>query len=175
MGLCLASRPAALRPPFRPPVLAVLAALTLLSGCAWLAPPLQPRGNRVDALELNKLVPGKTTQSDAQALLGSPTAKATFDPNTWLYIGQMTRPQVGGTNLVASQDVVELRFNQQGILTGTRRLNKKDALAAPMIARTTPSPGTETSFFQQVFGNVGRFNPGLGTNPGPTAGAPVTQ
>jgi hypothetical protein len=33
-----------------------------------------------------------------------------------------------------------------------------------VIARTTPSPGTEASFLQQLLGNIGRFNPaGVGS------------
>ncbi|HET6184268.1 MAG TPA: outer membrane protein assembly factor BamE [Acetobacteraceae bacterium] len=160
-----------MRPQLR---LLTLLSLALLSGCGWLAPPAQPRGNIVNQAELAKLVVGKTTQSEAQALLGSPTAKGTFDQNVWNYVGQMTRPQIGGTNQVLAQDVVELRFNDQGVLQSVRHLNKAQALAAPMIARTTPSPGTEASFLQQLFGNVGKFNPGLGSQ-GPTAGAPVAR
>jgi hypothetical protein len=41
-----------------------------------------------------------------------------------------------------------------------------------VIARTTPSPGTEANFFQQLFGNIGRFVPG-GAGPAPGGGAPT--
>ena len=44
-----------------------------------------------------------------------------------------------------------------------------------VIARTTPSPGTEASFMQQLLGNIGRFNPtgigGAGTGGGSSGGA----
>lgn len=147
-----------------------------LAGCGWLGPPLQPRGNRVDAREMGKLVPGKTTETEAQALLGSPTAKGTFDPNVWLYVGQMTRPQIGATNHVASQDVVRLQFNQQGVLVAARRLSQKNALSAPMVARATPTPGTETTFLQRLFGNIGNYNPGFGQqSTSPAGGAPLMQ
>ncbi|MGA9867092.1 MAG: outer membrane protein assembly factor BamE [Acetobacteraceae bacterium] len=142
----------------------------LLGGCGLLGPAPLPRGDRVDADQLKQLVPGVSTQADATALLGSPTAKATFDPNTWLYIGQMTQPVIGGTLSVLSQNVVELRFDDRGVLRGVQALDKANGFPVTVVARTTPSPGTEASMLQQLFGNVGRFTPG-GVNVGPTAPA----
>lgn len=146
-----------------------------LSACALLGPAPQPRGNHVDADQLKQLVPGVSTQADATALLGSPTTKATFDPNTWIYIAQMTRPIIAGTQAVLHQEVVALNFDDRGVLRGLQTLNKSNALGATMVSRETPSPGTEASVLQQLFGNVGRFTPG-GVSAGPTpAGGAQTQ
>jgi hypothetical protein len=41
-----------------------------------------------------------------------------------------------------------------------------------VVARTTPSPGTEAGFFQQLFGNIGRFVPGATSAQGIGGGAP---
>lgn len=148
----------------------------LLAGCGVLGPAPLPRGDRVDSDQLKQLVPGVSTQADASALLGSPTAKATFDPNTWLYISQMTQPVIGGTLSVLSQNVVELHFDDRGVLRAVQRLDKANGLPVTVVARTTPSPGTEASVLQQLFGNVGRFTPG-GVNTGatPPAGGAQTQ
>lgn len=164
--------PRALRPSLRA---AVLLGGCILGGCAFLAPTPQPRGNHVDPDQLKQLVPGVSTQADATALLGSPTTKATFDPNTWVYIGQMTRPVVAGTQAVLQQKVVALSFDDRGVLRGVKTLNKNDSLGATMVSRETPSPGTEASVLQQLFGNVGRFSPG-GVSAGATpAGGAQTQ
>jgi len=152
----------------------VLLGSCLLAGCGLLGPAPLPRGDRVDSDQLKQLVPGVSTQADATALLGSPTAKATFDPNTWLYISQMTQPVIGGTLSVRSQNVVELHFDDRGVLRGVQALDKANGLPVTMVARTTPSPGTEASVLQQLFGNVGRFTPG-GVNVGPTAPAGGAQ
>src|SRR5215470_15566276 len=77
------------------PFLVLLAGL--LGGCTWLGPQPQLRGNRVDADQLKELVPGTSTRADVTALIGSPTAKATFDDNTWLYVSEVTRPRIGRT------------------------------------------------------------------------------
>ena len=126
------------------------------------------RGNRVDADQLKELVPGTSTRADVTALIGSPTARATFDDNTWIYISEVTRPRIARVQGVLSQDIVVLSFNEQGVLQDVKRLNQEDALPVTVVARTTPSPGTEASFLQQLFGNIGRFNAAPSS---PTAGA----
>ena len=151
----------------------MLAAGLLLAGCGWLAPPPQVRGIHVDSDQLKELVPGTSTRADVTALIGSPTAHATFDDNTWLYIGEITQPRIGQTLAVLKQQVVVLTFNDQGVLEHVETKDKNDALPVTVIARTTPSPGTEAGFFQQLFGNIGRFTPGTGSSAGMGGGAPT--
>jgi outer membrane protein assembly factor BamE (lipoprotein component of BamABCDE complex) len=143
--------------------LAAFAALLLLSGCSFFQAPSVVRGNRIDPDDLKELVPGTSTRADATALLGSPTARASFDENRWIYISLVTRPRIGRVQGVLSQNVVVLSFNDQGVLQNVEQLNADDALPASVSARATPSPGTEASFMQQLFGNIGRY----------TAGAPA--
>ena len=50
---------------------------------------------------------------------------------------------------------------------------EQDALPVSVVSRTTPSPGTEASFLQQLLGNIGRFNPAGGATPGIGGGAPA--
>ncbi len=146
--------------------------VTLLTACSVVQAPKQLRGNRVDADQLKELVPGTSTRADATSLLGSPTAKATFDDNTWIYIGETTRSRVGRTPGILQQDVVLLSFDNGGVLRGVKRLNQDDGLTVSVVSRATPSPGSEASFLQQLLGNVGKFSAGGpstgGTNPGGT-------
>ncbi len=136
----------------------VLAACLFLGGCGWLMPPPQVRGNRIDPEQLAELVPGTSSRADVTALIGSPTARATFDDNTWLYVTELTQPRIGATLAVLDQQVVVLTFNDRGILNDIRHVSKDDGAPFVMVSRTTPSPGTEASFLQQLFGNIGRFN-----------------
>ena len=138
--------------------LLLLAGVT--SGCSVFAPPAQLRGNKVDAEQLKDMVPGTSTRADATSLLGSPTAKATFDDNTWIYISEKTQPRVGRTPGIASQDVVALTFDDRGVLRGVKHLTQDDAKPVSVVSRATPSPGSEASFLQQLLGNVGRFSTG---------------
>lgn len=131
----------------------------VLSSCAWLMPPPQVRGNKVDPESLKELVPGTSTKADVSAVIGSPTAHDTFDDNTWLYISEMTQQRIGRTLGETDQNVVVMNFDERGVLKAINKLDKADALPVSVVARTTPSPGTEASFMQQLLGNIGRFNP----------------
>ena len=141
-----------------------ITALLLLAACSVVEAPQTLRGNRVDADVLKDLVPGTSSRADATALLGSPTAKATFDDNTWIYIGETTRTRVGRTPGIVQQDVVVLSFDAGGVLRGMKRLNQDDAMSVDVSSRATPSPGSEASFMQQLLGNVGKFNAGIPGN-----------
>lgn len=149
----------------RPTTAFAIAALTL-AGCSVVTSLQQVRGNKVDPDQLNELVIGTSTRADAQSLLGSPTAKATFDDNSWLYITETTQPRVGRIQGVNDQGVVVLSFDQGGVLRQVKRLDQADSQPVGVVARATPSPGSESSFMQQLLGNVGKFTPG-----GPSAGS----
>jgi outer membrane protein assembly factor BamE (lipoprotein component of BamABCDE complex) len=156
--------------------LVVLGILTLLGGCSSIKvsdlnvfrPPETLHGNRVDAYRLEELVPGTSTQADVTALIGSPTIKATFDPNTWLYLSEVTKVRIAQTPGVDNQAVVALSFDDRGMLRDIKKLDTADALPVTVVAGATVSPGTSASFMQQLFGNIGRFN-ATGA-PAPTAG-----
>jgi len=121
-------------------------------------PPPQTRGNKVEPEQLKELVPGTSSKADVTALIGSPTQKATFDENTWLYITELTRPRVGRTLGVLDQAVVVLSFDDRGVLRGVKTVTNAEAVPVSVASRTTPSPGTEASFMQQLLGNIGKFN-----------------
>jgi outer membrane protein assembly factor BamE (lipoprotein component of BamABCDE complex) len=145
----------------------------LLSSCGWLMPPPQLRGNRVDPEQLKELTPGTSTKADVTAVIGSPTAHGTFDDNTWLYISEVTQQRIGRTLGELDQNVILMNFDDKGVLTDIQKLNKDNSLPVSVVARTTPSPGTEASFMQQLLGNIGRFSPTGGGAPGGGGGAPT--
>ncbi|MGD0105445.1 MAG: outer membrane protein assembly factor BamE [Rhodopila sp.] len=148
----------------------LLTSCLLLSSCGWLMPAPQLRGNRVDPDSIKELTPGISTKADVTAVIGSPTARDTFDDNTWLYISELTQQRIGRTLGEIQQNVVVLNFDDKGVLKSIDKLNQENALPVSVIARTTASPGTEASFMQQLLGNIGRFNPtGAGT-PGGAGG-----
>lgn len=155
----------------------LLAACLLLSSCGWLLPPPQVRGNRIEPDSLKELTLGTSTKADVAAVIGSPTAHDTFDENIWLYISEITQDRIGNTQGELDQNVVVLHFDDKGLLRTIDKVTKSDELPVTVIARTTPSPGTEASFLQQLLGNIGRFNPtaGLGNTaagPNGAGGAP---
>lgn len=142
----------------------------LLAGCEAVKLPRDVRGNRVSAEQLAEIVPGVQTRSDVAALLGSPSVPAAFDDVTWYYVGGMTRQRIGQMQALDDQQVVAVRFSPDGTVATVERLTLEDATKVQPVARITPTPGTETSLMQQIFGNVGRFSPGGARQPGGNTG-----
>lgn len=140
--------------------LAAVLALALLAGCAAIKSPTQARGHKVDEDLLKELVPGTSSRADVTALLGSPTAHATFDDGIWIYVASVTRTQIGRMPGIDNQDVTVITFNDAGIVQNIRRLNQDDSVPVDVVGRATPTPGSETTFLQEFLGNVGRLNPG---------------
>ena len=60
--------------------------------------------------------------------------------------------------MTAPIDIV-LTFDDNGILRNVKHLDQDDGQDVDVVARTTPSPGTEASFMQQLLGNIGKFVP----------------
>ena len=147
-------------PPVRRYAPLLLLALGLLGACSALEYPPQTRGNKVTEDQMKDLVPGTSTRADVASLLGTPTAKASFDDNTWIYISEVTQPRVGRTQGINSQDVVIASFDDRGVLKTIKQLDKSDAKPVSVVSRATPSPGSESSFLQQLLGNVGKFSAG---------------
>lgn len=156
--------------------LAPLLAAALLGGCGWITDSLGPapvqRGNRVDAERLTQITPGVQTRTDVEALLGSPTARGTFDEDNWYYISSRTRLQPARFLEVEDRRVVAISFNRQGVVSGVRELGEADGRNVAVVRRETPVPGNERTLLQALFGNLGR--PGTGTagpsNPANTGG-----
>lgn len=146
----------------KPAVIRKLPILLLLAlpACSVVATPETFRGIKVDADQLKELVVGTSTKADATSLIGSPTIRATFDENRWLYISETTHPRIGRTPGILTQNVTELRFDDKGVLRGVKQFGLDDSRSVTVASRATPSPGSEASFLQQLLGNVGKFSTG---------------
>nr|WP_048855711.1 outer membrane protein assembly factor BamE [Komagataeibacter xylinus] len=138
---------------------AVIGAGIALSGCSVFKPSTIQRGSLVEADDYNKLKIGETTRSDVMDAMGSPTGRATFDDNTWLYVSMKQVIVPISFPRVRRQEVVVLTFDQDGILRNLRTLHKDDARYVSMAPGKTPTPGTKINIMQQILGNVGRYNP----------------
>lgn len=134
--------------------------MLLLAACSVIETPRTARGNKVDPDQLKDLIVGTSTKADVTSLLGSPTARATFDDSRWLYISEMTRTRIGRTPGIIEQNVVVVNFDQSGVLRGVQKLGQDDSKDIAVVSRETPSPGSEASIMQQLLGNVGKFSTG---------------
>ncbi len=134
--------------------------LIALTACSVIETPRTQRGNKIDPDQLKELVVGTSTKADVSSLLGSPTARATFDDNRWLYISETTRTRIGRMPGIMEQNVVVMDFDPAGVLRGVQQFGQDASRDVAVVSRSTPSPGSEASFMQQLLGNIGKFSTG---------------
>lgn len=145
----------------RPKPSVAILALTLAVALGGCSARVSNNGNMVSDERLQALRVGQTSEGDVLRDLGTPTAVATFDRNTWYYVGQVTSRLGPFRPEALERRVVTLRFDDAGVLAGVDTKSLADGNEVAVSDRATPTPGTEMTLIQQIFGNVGRF-PGMG-------------
>lgn len=138
--------------------LVTFAALAFAAGCS---PREDVRGSVIDPDKLAQVAVGATTQEQLFRLLGSPSAKSTFNEraDTWYYISTRTETVAFLNPVTTDRKVVAIDFDRvSGKVSEVRRLGLDDSREVEPVDRVTPTKGRELTFMQQLFGNIGRFN-----------------
>jgi outer membrane protein assembly factor BamE (lipoprotein component of BamABCDE complex) len=132
-------------------------ALAVLAGAAC-SPTIDNRGYVPDKEALERVRPGSQTRADVSELLGSPSSVTPFSDDTWIYIQRKTSTVAFFEPEVLEQNVVVINFDDGGVVKDVRRYTLEDGKLIDPVTRTTPAPGKELSFLEQLIGNVGRFS-----------------
>jgi len=108
--------------------------------------------------ELQRLTAGEDTTSTVRRKLGEPTIVGTFESGTWYYVSTVTEQKMYHHPVPIDRTVVQLSFNDAGVLEGVNRYGLEDGRVVNLENRTTPTFGRELTIVQQLFGNIGRFS-----------------
>jgi outer membrane protein assembly factor BamE (lipoprotein component of BamABCDE complex) len=153
----------------------VVAAGLALSACQHHVDDL---GYVPDPDEVARIKPGLQGRDEVREILGSPSSASTFTDDRWYYISKKIEWVAFFTPDVLDQKVIEVDFDKDGMVSEVRNYTLKDGEQIDPVTRKTPAPGRELGFFEQLIGNIGRFNtpqsgsgggstgPGGGTGPG---------
>jgi outer membrane protein assembly factor BamE (lipoprotein component of BamABCDE complex) len=95
--------------------------------------------------------------------LGSPSAKATFDENTWFYMSQGVQRVAFYRPQVTRREVVALSFDEAEKVKTVNSYTLADGKVIALNGRETPTRGRELTVLEQLLGNVGRVANSLGT------------
>ena len=136
--------------------------LLLVLMCAACSPTVVNRGNQVDPERLAMIKVGSSTREEVITKLGSPTQRATFDENTWYYIGRQTKQYSFLDPSVTEQEIVTIHFDDHGVVKGIDKLGKEAIADITPSPDATPTYGRDTSWLQDLFGNVGHAGIPLG-------------
>ena len=145
--------------------------LMALTGCNI---PTTQRGNLPKTDALQQVKPGETDKQTVTRLLGTPSTVPTFDDKTWYYISRETKQIAFLKPEVLDQQVVAIRFDDNGIVKEIDRKSLKDARDVTPNPNATPAQGREFTFLEQLIGNFGKFNNSKSTSTpgGPNTGGP---
>jgi len=145
-----------LRLPYR---FAILLAAAMVAGpLGACTPTVSARGNLPTAEQLSQIKPGVTDKASVTALLGSPSSVASFDNTTWYYISQRSEEIAFFKPEARDPEVVAVVFDKDGVVSDVHKTSSKQPRTIQPVARTTPAPGKELSFIEQLIGNFGKFN-----------------
>lgn len=148
----------------------------LLAGVSGCEEQVDVRGNLPDAKTIASLKPGQSTRAQVETTFGTPSSIATFDQETWYYIGGRVKTVSFFKPELLERRVIAVRFDKSGVVTDVRQLDAEDGKDVSLVQRETPTKGKELTVLQQLIGNIGRFGgdqkpEGNGnTSPGPFPG-----
>ena len=132
----------------------VIALVLVLAACTAR---IDTRGNLPDPDLLAGIEVGQTNRESVEDRLGSPSAVATFDNETWYYISQRTETRAFLAPEVKARKVVIIRFDAKGVVSEIKTLGLEQSKELEIVERKTPTAGTEITILKQLFGNIGRF------------------
>jgi outer membrane protein assembly factor BamE (lipoprotein component of BamABCDE complex) len=134
---------------------ALLGAAAFLAGCA---PTVEQRGNLPEADKVAEIHPGSTTKEEVTKILGTPSSVGVFDDKSWYYISRRTEQVAFFKPAAEDQQVLIVNFDNQGVVRAVDHKALEDGREITPVARTTPAPGRELTFLEQLLGNLGKFN-----------------
>lgn len=128
-----------------------------LAGCKSVAQ-VQNRGYVETRSMEDGIQVGKSSRQDVRRLLGSPSTVSAYPPETWYYISR-ERETVGFLSPeLVKQDVARIEFDEDGRVSAFERFGTDKAQELDYVERKTPTEGRSLGFFEQLLGNLGRFN-----------------
>ncbi len=139
----------------------------LSRACAWgavalmltaCAPRVEMNGNLPDPERLAEIKDGGFSREEVAEILGSPSSVAVLEGEVWYYISKRTETVAFFDPDVSDQQVVVIHFDKKGMVSKVQTLGLEQARTIEPAERETPTAGNELTLFDQLIGNLGRFN-----------------
>lgn len=142
----------------------VAAIAVTLGACS---PTTNIRGYLIDEQLAASIQPGVDNQESIRTMMGNPSVEALFDRNRWYYVSRTTETLAFFNPETVDHKVLAVEFDSRGYVTAVKRMGMEDARNVSPVDDKTPTRGRELGFWEQIFGNIGRFSGG-GAPTGPT-------
>jgi outer membrane protein assembly factor BamE (lipoprotein component of BamABCDE complex) len=129
--------------------------LVALAACS---PKVSNGGYAQESEIKDQIVVGQTTKDQVREKLGSPSSQSEFGNETWYYIANRQETVAFLAPQIVKQEVVSVEFDNAGVVSKINNYNKTDGQQFALEKQTTPTEGHTLGFFEQLLGNIGRFN-----------------
>jgi outer membrane protein assembly factor BamE (lipoprotein component of BamABCDE complex) len=137
----------------RLPLIAVCLAGMAIAACSR---DTAVQGNLPRPEKLEQVKVGLSTRNDVRELLGPPSNIGTFNDKAWYYIAQTSEEVPMSLPVILDRNITAVYFDDKGIVTDVRHLDKTAGQNISPVARTTPSAGHEPNLMRDLFGNIGK-------------------
>ena len=134
----------------------VVAAL-FLAACATLE---RSHGYVPTDEQLEAIVVGRDTRTTVQTIAGTPGADGILDEGGWYYARSSYQTTAWRAPVEVDREVVAISFDPDGVVTNVERFGLADGQVVALSRRVTDSNVRGIGFLRQLFGNLGRFDPG---------------
>ncbi len=137
-----------------PALAAVALGAACLGGCTPIA-----AYQGFQAVEANpkEVKVGEDTKSTVMERLGSPSAVAALEPNTWFYISQISDTMAFRRPVVRKRDVIAINFAKEDEkVLSVNSYTLKDGHVIAYNKHATPTRGRELSVLEQLVGTIGQ-------------------
>ena len=119
---------------------------------------LSNHGNIPEQQLIESIRIGSSNREQIAAMLGNPSAVATFDKENWYYVGMRTSRVAFLDPEILERKILVVRFDKQGVVQQVEHLDKQDGRDVQIVDRKTPTRGKELTILRQLLGNVGKFS-----------------
>ncbi len=134
---------------------ALLGVLLFLGACSS---QYATRGNLPSKERLAEVVPGEVHARDVAEILGTPSTFSTFGGESWYYISERVEYYAFLEPKILDRTVIQVKFDKTGLVEWVNENDNQTGRDIKFVERSTPTAGNELTFFEQIFGNLGRFN-----------------
>jgi outer membrane protein assembly factor BamE (lipoprotein component of BamABCDE complex) len=135
----------------------LLTLFTVLSACEAT---ITTHGRFIEAVELERLELGVTTQAETIAILGRPSFEGAFNSGRLYYNNQKMEEKVAGTTSTIERELIILIFDENKILQRLELRDKNSDEEIVKLEAKTPTPGDTLTIVDQIFSNLRRGNVG---------------
>ncbi len=120
-------------------------------------PKVTEHGRQDLLLQAGNIIPKQMTKADILRRMGTPSAISQFGQDSWYYIAMRKETVAFFEPEIVKQEVLRITF-QDDIVDKVEYYDDRQAIDVEIADDITPTYGQEYGFFEQLIGNIGKFN-----------------